>query len=267
VKSIDGVDLSQVTSLYAGAQGALWELLLGQQIHIGGMKSSMELADLAGIGAGMRGVDLCCGNGAGMRLLVRFRNVASMVGVDATESVVERGRRTSGEEGFTQRIQFVCADACQSGLPSASADFVWGEDAWCYAADKAKLIAEVARIVRPGGLIAFTDWVEGAAELSNDEASRFLGIMRFANVEDIDGYTRLLERNGCEVLIAEDTRRFGAYLDLFVNMTEMQLTYDVLRVFDFNTDLLQRSIEGSRFLAELGRAGKIAQARFVVRRR
>jgi len=50
VKSIDGVDLSQVTSLYAGAQGALWELLLGQQIHIGGMKSSMELADLAGIG-------------------------------------------------------------------------------------------------------------------------------------------------------------------------------------------------------------------------
>jgi sarcosine/dimethylglycine N-methyltransferase len=78
---------------------------------------------------------------------------------------------------------------------------------------------------------------------------------------------REVERNGCEVLVAEDTRRFAAYLDLFVNMTEMQLTYDVLRVLDFNTDLLQRSIEGSRFLAELGRAGKIAQARFVARRR
>jgi SAM-dependent methyltransferase len=267
VKSIDGVDLSQVTSLYAGAQGALWELLLGQQVHIGGMKSSMELADLAGIGADMRGVDLCCGNGAGMRFLVRFRNVASMVGVDATETVVERGRRRSGEEGFAQRIQFVCADACRSGLPSASADFVWGEDAWCYVADKPKLIAEAARIVRPGGVIAFTDWVEGAVELSNDEASRFLGIMRFANVEDIGGYRRLLERNGCEVLIAKDTGRFAAYMDLFVNMIEMQLTYDVLRVFDFNTDLLQRSIEGSRFLAELGRVGKIAQARFVAPRR
>ena len=35
------------------------------QIHIGGFKSSMDLAEKADIGAGMRGVDLCCCNGAG----------------------------------------------------------------------------------------------------------------------------------------------------------------------------------------------------------
>jgi len=36
-------------------------------------------------------------------------------------------------------------------------------------------------------------------------------MMRFANIEDIDGYKCLLERNGCEVLTAEDTKRFAAY--------------------------------------------------------
>src|SRR5260370_42267267 len=128
MKSIEGIGLTEVKSLYSSAQGDFMQLLFGQQIHIGGMNASNDLAERAGIGAGLKGVDLCCCNGAGMRFLVRFRKVASMVGVDATETVVERGRRRSGEEGFAQRIQFVCADACRSGLPSASAHFLCGQD-------------------------------------------------------------------------------------------------------------------------------------------
>ncbi len=265
MKSIASVGLAEVTSMYGGAEGDLFELLMGQQLHIGGMKSSIDLAERSGIGAGLSGVDLCCCTGGGMRFLVRFRDVASMVGVDATETVVERGRRRCREEGLADRIRFVIADACESGLPTASADFVWGEDAWCYVTDKPKLIAEAARLVRPGGVIAFTDWVEGRVALSEPEAQRFLGLMRFANVEDIDGYTRLLAASGCKVLVAEDTGRVPAYVELFRNMIEMQLTYDVLRTTGFSADRLRRIIDTFSFLGELSRGGKIMQARFVAR--
>ena len=95
------------------------------------MKASIDLPDRAAIGAGLSGIDLCCCNGAGMRYLGRSRNVASMVGVDATAAVVERGRRLTHEEGLDDRVRFLLADACQSGLPSDSAHFVWSEDAWC----------------------------------------------------------------------------------------------------------------------------------------
>src|SRR6266852_5151087 len=200
MKSITGVGLAEVTSLYGSVQGDFMQLIFGQQIHIGGMKASIELAEVAGIGAGLNGIDLCCCNGAGMCFLVRSRNVASMVGVDATEAVVERGRALTREEGLDDRVRFVLADACESGLPSAGADFVWSEDAWCYVADKPKLIAEAARLVRPGGVIAFTDWVEGSAGLTDTEAARFLGMMTFANVEDIAGYVSLLSANGAQVL-------------------------------------------------------------------
>ena len=266
MKSISGVGLAEVTSLYGSTQGDFMHLIFGQQIHIGGMRASIDLADRAGIGGGLSGVDLCCCNGAGMRFLVRSRKVASMVGVDATEAVVERGQRLTGEEGLEHRVRFVLADACQSGLPSASADFVWSEDAWCYVTDKKKLIAEAARIVRPGGVIAFTDWVEGRAELSDSEAQRFLGMMTFANVENVAGYVNLLSGSGCEVQSAEDTGRFASHFDLYLNMIEMQLTYDVLRTFGFRTDLLETLVDGFRFLAALSRAGKIAQARFIARR-
>lgn len=266
MKSIEGIGLTEVKSLYSGAQGDFMQLLFEQQIHIGGMNASNDLAERAGIGAGLKGIDLCCCNGAGMRFLVRFRKVASMVGVDATESVVERGRGLCREEGLDDRIRFVLADACQSGLPAASADFIWGEDAWCYVTDKPKLIAEAARLVRPGGVVAFTDWVEGRSGLTEAEAQRFLSMMSFANVEDIDGYIRLLAGSGCEVRVAEDTGRFPSYVDLYLKMIKMQLTYDVLRTVAFRTDLLQTITDGFRFLADLSRAGKIVQARFVARR-
>ncbi len=266
MKSIEGIGLAEVTSLYSSTQGDFMQLIFGQQIHIGGMNASIDLAERAGIGAGLKGVDLCCCNGAGMRFLVRSRKVASMIGVDATESVVARGQRLTREDGLEDRIRFVLADACQSGLPSASADFVWSEDAWCYVVDKKRLIAEAVRIVRPGGAIAFTDWVEGPAGLTESEAQRFLGMMAFANVEDIAGYASLLAASGCEVRFAEDTGRFPSHVDLYLKMIEMQLTYDVLRTIAFRTDLMKTLTDGFRFLGELSRAGKIAQARFVARR-
>jgi ubiquinone/menaquinone biosynthesis C-methylase UbiE len=267
MKAIEGVDLSDVRAVYAGREGDLWELLMGQQIHIGGLRSSTDLAERAGVGAGQRGVDLCCCNGAGMRFLVRFRDVASMTGVDATPSIVERGRARCQEEGLADRIRFELADACESGLPSGEADFVWGEDAWCYVEDKPKLIAEAARIVRPGGTIAFTDWVEGPAGLDESEAELFLRGMKFANVQDINGYRELLEKNGCEVLEASDTGRFAPYVELYVNMVDMQLTYDALRILEFDSEQLEAVANGFRFFGSLAQAGKLAQGRFIARRR
>lgn len=192
MKTISNIGLKEVQAVYSGPEGQLWELIMGEQIHIGGFVSSMDLAEKAGIGSGMRGVDFCCCNGAGMRFLVRFRNVAQMQGVDATKKVIEQGRLRCKQEGLPDETFFLLADVCDSGLKEASADFVWGEDAWCYVVDKEKLIAEAARIVKPGGIIAFTDWIEGKKGLADAEAKRFLTFMKFPNVQDIDGYQKLL---------------------------------------------------------------------------
>jgi SAM-dependent methyltransferase len=239
---------------------------MGQQIHVGGFKSSMELAERASIGLGQAGVDLCCCNGAGMRFLARFRNVGSMIGVDASTTVVERGRNRCREEGLSDRIRFVLADACKSGLPDACADFVWGEDAWCYVADKAALIAEAVRLVKPGGVIAFTDWVEGPTGLSEAEATRFLRFMKFPNVQDLSGYPGLLAEHGCTVQAAEDSGRFPAYMDLYLSMIDMQLTYDALRIIGFDMALMQAMAGEMEFMRALAHAGKIAQGRFIARR-
>jgi ubiquinone/menaquinone biosynthesis C-methylase UbiE len=130
-----------------------------------------DLAERAQIGAGLRGVDLCCCNGAGMRFLVRFRGVAAMTGVDATEAVIERGKERCRAEGVSEQVRFVHGDACTTGLPDGAADLVWGEDGWCYVFDKVRLISEV-RVVKSGGTIAFTDWISGTVAMSAEESGR-----------------------------------------------------------------------------------------------
>jgi SAM-dependent methyltransferase len=267
VKQISNVSLADVQAVYSGPEGELWELVMGQQIHIGGFQSSMDLAERAGIGTGMSGVDLCCCTGAGMRFLVRYRNVAHMHGVDGTSAVIERGRQRCQAEGLADRIAFTLADACETGLPSASFDFVWGEDAWCYVVAKDRLIAEAVRLVRPGGMVAFTDWVEGPARLAPDEAERWLRFMKFPSVQDLDGYGRLLTDAGCEVRVAEDTGRFAPYVDLYLNMLNMQFTSDALRIVGFDAAVMEAMAAEMVFMQQLAHAGKIAQGLFVAQRR
>lgn len=267
MNNTSNIGLRDVQAVYGGPEGQLWELVMGQQVHIGGFQSSMALAEKAGIGPGMAGVDLCCCSGAGMRFLVRFRNVARMHGVDATESVVELGRQRCEAEGLADRIAFTLGDACDTGLPSGSADFVWGEDAWCYVVDKKRLVAEAVRLLKPGGIVAFTDWIDGQTPMTDAESDRYHRFMKFPNTLDLDGYVALLAAEGCEILSAEDTGRFAPHVDLYLNMLNMQLTSDALRIIGYDVKLME-SLGGEMvFMQGLAHAGKIAQGQFIARKK
>jgi ubiquinone/menaquinone biosynthesis C-methylase UbiE len=266
MKSAPQIHLSDVQSVYSGPEGRLWELLMGEQIHIGGFASSMDLAERAGIGEGWQGVDLCCALGAGMRFLTRFRKVARMTGVDATRAMLELGRKRCADEGLGNCISFVEANVCATGLPAGKFDFVWGEDAWCYVEDKSKLIAEAARLVKSKGVIAFTDWMEGPLAMTEDEAKRFLGFMKFPNVLTTGEYTSLLKANGCTVRVVQDTGRFANHVPLYIDMIEKQLTYDALKIIGFDTALAQAMIGEMRFMRSLAQDSKIMQGLIVAQK-
>ena len=104
--------------VFNGADGKLWELLTGDQLNIGGMETTLDLAEKAGIGPGMRGVQLFCLNGAAMRGLVRYQGVDRMIGVESVKRMAERGRRRIEEEGLSDRVEIVLSDICETGEES-----------------------------------------------------------------------------------------------------------------------------------------------------
>jgi len=261
------IRLNDVRNVYDGPEGVLWELVMGEQIHAGGWKSSMELAKRAGIKKGDYGIDLCSALGAGCRFLVKNFGT-TMVGLDATGTMLRKARLRARKEGFADRIKFRKGDVTDIPFGAESFDFVWGEDAWCYVVEKPLLIQEAVRILKPGGTIAFTDWLEGPAGLSENDAARFNGFMKFPNVESLTGYRKLLESAGCDIIEATDlTPEFAGLIDLYLQMLDQQLTFDALKIIGDDMELFAAMAGEMMNMSRLAHEGKIGRGRFIAKKK
>lgn len=255
-----------VRDAYDGLEGRLYELMMGELLHLGGLASSLELVERAGIARGSQGVDLCCGNGASMRMLVQLVGVASMTGVELSRKQVERTTSRTQQAGLEDRIRVLHGDACATGLPDGEADFVWSEDAWCYVPDKARLVEEAIRITRPGGAIAVTDWTLGDTPLADPERESFFAALKFPGLWDAATYRDALVDGGCEIVEVCDTGRFARSFELYGEMFEQQLGWDVLQLAGGNRAFLDAITGQLAFIRDLGRAGKLEQTRIIARR-
>ena len=262
MKHID-VTLKDVNAVYAGPEGRLWELIMGEQIHVGGFASSMALAQKAGIKEGQKVLDLCSALGAGLRFLVRMHNVQGF-GLDGTPHMVEEAKRRTVRDGLQASIEYKLGDVTAIPWSDASFDVVWGEDAWCYVTDKEKQIAEASRVLKTGGTIAFTDWVEEPKGLAEAGAERINHFMKFPYMESQKGYEALLAKHGFEVKISEDlTPDFADHIQLYIDMLTKQLTFDALNIIGWDMNMMQAMGGEMAFMLQKARAGEFGRVRMV----
>ncbi len=97
---------------------------------------------------GQRIVDL--GTGVGFLALNFARRGANVSGVDVAEGQIRQARDTASGEGL--EIDFRVAAAEETGLPGATFDVVTASQCWLYF-DCERAIAEVHRLLRPGGVL------------------------------------------------------------------------------------------------------------------
>jgi len=97
--------------------------------------------------SGKRVLDLGCGTGYGSAELARV--AAAVTGVDVAEEAVAYAREHFARENTT----FVVASAAATGLPDASFDLVTAFEVIEHLADWKALLAEVRRLLAPGGVL------------------------------------------------------------------------------------------------------------------
>ena len=100
-------------------------------------------------------LDLACGTGDVCFLLAeRFSN-AGIEGLDLTREMLDIAERRNQ---FGDRVNFVQGDICNLPQASDSKDLITGSYAWRNAPDLLKMLQEIHRVLKPGGVVAFLDF-------------------------------------------------------------------------------------------------------------
>jgi ubiquinone/menaquinone biosynthesis C-methylase UbiE len=109
-------------------------------------------------------LDVGCGTGASaIPAAVAVGPTGSVTGVDLAEQLLSRAQEKARNQGLSN-LQFIHADMERTGFPADSFDAVISVFSVFFVTDMVKQVAELWRMVKPGGHLAITTWGPRAFE-------------------------------------------------------------------------------------------------------
>jgi SAM-dependent methyltransferase len=190
------------TDLYADVRREAWGEDVGQNSWLTREELDRFGASLR-LGRGSRLLEVACGSG-GPALHLGRTTGCEIVGVDLHDDGVAQAARMAREAGLDARASFRRADAAEP-LPfeSGSFDALLCVDAVNHLRDRARVLADWARLLAPGGRALFTDPITVTGPLGSDEIAVRASIGYFVFVPPGDD-ERLLREAGLDVVAVED---------------------------------------------------------------
>lgn len=198
-----------------------WLLLLGEDLHYGYFldpkeplatataRLTEEMAQRAEIGSDCRVLDVGCGVGT-PALMLAERYGCHVVGISTSEVGLAVASSRAQEKGLADRAVFELGDGTANGFPDETFDLVWVLESSHLMPRKDKLIAECARVLRPGGGLVLCDII-ARSQINFTEVVRRLNIFRSldtvfgrARMASLEEYKSLAERNRLKVVRSED---------------------------------------------------------------
>jgi sarcosine/dimethylglycine N-methyltransferase len=187
------------------------ELFPHDQDHYGGLAANDTLAERAGIGAGTRVADFCAGLGGPSRYFAHIYK-ADVTGIELTPARVKGAEELTRRVGLQDRVRVLEGNVMQVPLAAGSVDVVVSQEALLHVPDKRRALAEAWRILKPGGRIAFTDWVAHRPLSGADRELMWQG-MAVTDLYDRPAYTGLVREAGFSIDSVEDlTSEWGKIL-------------------------------------------------------
>jgi ubiquinone/menaquinone biosynthesis C-methylase UbiE len=190
------------TELYARIRREAFGEDIGQSSWLTSDEQDRFLTSL-NLSPGKSLLDVACGSG-GPVLRIADRTGCSVVGVDVHEQAVATGNDLAAQRNLTQRAKFQVADATTSlPFPDASFDAITCIDAINHLPNRPAILADWARLLKPGGRLLFTDPITVTGPLTNAEIAVRSSIGFFLFVPR--GYDeRVIEQSGLRLLVNED---------------------------------------------------------------
>lgn len=233
------------------------------QDHYGGVAALEALMREAGIAAGQHVLDVCSGMGGPARYIAHTLG-CKVTGIDLTASRCAGAERLTRMVKLDHLVEFHQGNALEMPFADDCFDVVIAQEAWAHIPDKPRLIAQVARVVKPDGVVAFTD-IMCIGVLEAEVAQRLHESMAFSEIESIAGYTALLEANGCGVERRTDLA--AEWTGILQQRHAMYRNMKASTVAKFGEAGYRKYDDAYAFFVSLYQTGVLGGARFIARKR
>lgn len=184
------------------------------EFHVGGRQATMAFAEQFGLRPGMRLLDIGCGLGGAARYFAHEHG-CRVSGIDLSEEYVNVANALAARAGLGELVSCEIGSALALPFEPGSFDAVYMLHVGMNIEDKARLFAEVRRVLTPSGMFGIYDVMRLApGELSypvpwaSGPESSFIA--------DAASYRRWLEAEGFEVLKERNRRDFA--LEVFAQI-------------------------------------------------
>lgn len=251
--ALDGHDLDTLTEAV---------LQNYDQDHYGGFASTECLASEAEIVGEHHVLDVCSGMGGPARYLA-FHKGCRVTGLDLTESRVEGAANLTKLAGLNQQVEYCLGDAQMMPFEASTFDVAISQEALLHVPDKAAVIAECSRVLKPGGVIAFTDLARNE-RLSSETMAKLGPALASVNFATMAAYRYWLDAHEFEIVEAFDRSE-----ELKAILTERLSMYKKLgnQTRDrFGAEREKEWEDGYSFFVETVVAGGLGGCRFVARK-
>lgn len=171
-----------------------------ETLHPGGMALTKRTAELAGLGKGLRILDVSSGRGTQSLYYAKEFNV-DVVGVDINEDMVKTASQEALINGLEKQAVFQKGDSQQLPFEDNSFDAVINECAVGIPDDSQKVLNEMVRVVKPGGriLIHESTWRKNLPDQEKEEFSERYGTTPL----ELHEWISMLEKAGAKNVIYE----------------------------------------------------------------
>jgi sarcosine/dimethylglycine N-methyltransferase len=171
--------------------------------HAAAQRTSDILAGEAGIDGSSVMLDVGCGCGNFLFYLGR-RFGCQGRGLDLSQERINVARARLGTDLSLSRldIEFRHGSATRMPYETGSFSHVVSQDALCLVPDKPSSHAEIHRVLRPGGVFAFSDFLQPTRQISPSARKHVYDRVRWNDGYSLVGYQVALEQAGFEILLA-----------------------------------------------------------------
>ena len=156
-------------------------------------------------------------------------------------------------------VRLLRADAQVLPFRARVFDAAVSQEGLLHVPDKAAVLQECARVLKPGARLAFSDWV-ARPRLENNERRRLDEWMAAVTLQTIEGYRELLTRSGFALVEAEDLS--AEWIGILRERLRMYRGMREQTVARFGQGRYDEYNQLYAFFVGLVEAGKLGGARF-----